>query len=210
MLSYPSSDARLANAPTMRLFTALDLPDALRDACATYADRLRDAFIESEISVRWTDPVTYHTTIRFIGECSEDEAEIYTQVLEEGLTDVSLPANAGVELNPYGLGVLPTRLSPRVLMVGLQQTRSIATLYKTVTTALEGAGLDEADNSFRPHVTLARLDDKPDPEEVYHILRNIDPVDTSAATVPHLTLFKSENTSEGVRHEGLRQFDLTV
>ena len=192
----------------MRLFTALDLPDAMRDACATHADRLRDAFSGSEISVRWTDPVTYHTTIRFIGECSEHEVETYTQALEEELTDVSLPGNAGAELKPFGPGVLPTRLSPRVLMVGLQQTRSIATLYKTVTTVLEGAGLDEADHSFRPHVTLARLDNKPDPEKVHHILRKIDPVDIATATVAHLTLFKSETTSDGVRHEGLRRFDL--
>lgn len=192
----------------MRLFTALDLPDAMRDACATYADRLRDAFGETEISVRWTDPATYHTTIRFIGECTEEEAETYTQALENALAGASLPGNAGVDLQPFGLGVLPTRLSPRVLMVGVEQTRSIAALYKAVTTALEDAGLDEADHSFRPHVTLGRIDDKPDPEEVYHIVRDIEPVEIPNATIAHLTLFKSEQTSDGVRHEGLRQFDL--
>jgi len=192
----------------MRLFTALDLPAAMRDACATYADRLREAFGETEMSARWTDPATYHTTIRFIGECSAEEANTYTNALENGLADASLPGNAGVEVKPFGLGVLPTRLSPRVLMVGLEQTRSIAALYKAVTTSLEDAGLDEADNSFRPHVTLARVDDKPDPEEVHHILRNIEPVEVPNAIVSHLTLFKSEQTGEDVRHEGLRQFNL--
>ncbi len=192
----------------MRLFTALDLPDALRDACATYADRLREAFGDTEISVRWTDPVTYHTTIRFIGECSEEEADTYTKALHSGLADTARPGNTGAELKPFGLGVLPTRLSPRVVMVGFEQTRSIATLYKAVTTSLEDAGLGEADHSFRPHVTLARIENTPDPEEVHHILRDIEPVEVPGATISRLTLFKSENTGDGVRHEGLRQFNL--
>jgi 2'-5' RNA ligase len=193
----------------MRLFTALDLPDALRDACATYADRLRDAFDETEMSVRWSDPDTYHTTIRFIGECSEDDAKTYEKALDEDLVGTTIPGKSGVELKPFGVSVLPTRLSPHVIMVGLEQTPSLVALYKAVTTSLETAGLADAETSFRPHITLGRFGDTPDPEDVHHTLRGVEAIDLPDATVPHLTLFKSEQTGDGVRHVGLRQFDLT-
>lgn len=187
----------------MRLFVAVDLPDTVRSACETYAERLQAAFSETEISVRWTDPAQYHMTLRYIGECSEAEVETYIEALN---TNVS-PENAPIHLKAYGLGVLPTRLSPRVLMVGLEQTRSLAEIYQKVSTTLRSEGLDEADKAFRPHITLARMTDA-DPEEVHHILRGIDPVSVPAAEVSSLTLFRSEQTDGTTVYEPVHEFVL--
>jgi len=187
----------------MRLFVAIDLPDTVRSACETYAEHLNGAFTDTETQVRWTDPAQYHMTLRFIGECSEAESETYIEALKAEVSRQSQP----VHLQAYGLGVLPTRLSPRVLMVGLEQTRSLAKTYQKVSTVLENEGLDEADTSFRPHITLARMTDA-DPEEVHHILRDIEPVAVPNVEVSTLTLFQSKQIDDGTTYEPLHEFVL--
>ncbi|HHP7238989.1 RNA 2',3'-cyclic phosphodiesterase, partial [Longibacter sp.] len=143
--------------------------------------------------VRWSTPDTYHLTIRFIGESSETEADAY----RDALTSVDA---AAAHIEPFGLGVLPSRLSPRVVMCGSEQTRSLSALYAEVSEALEDAGLDEADNAFRPHVTIGRIRDA-DPEAVHHALREASSVHLPAVTVRSLTLYRSRRGPDGARHE---------
>jgi 2'-5' RNA ligase len=184
----------------MRLFVALDLPDALREACAEQADALRDPLVDREIEARFADPERYHLTIRFIGECEESEKDAYV----DALSSVEAPPAV---VSPYGLSVLPSRLSPRVVTVGAEQTRSMQSVYTSVSEALEAAGLDEADKSFRPHVTLARLTDA-DPEEVHHALRDAAGPDLPETTIPSLTLYRSHLGDGPTRHEVLQTFAL--
>ncbi|PEN15228.1 RNA 2',3'-cyclic phosphodiesterase [Longibacter salinarum] len=184
----------------MRLFVALDLPDVLRKACSEQADALRSPFEEREIDVRWTDPATYHLTLRFIGDCDQEQARGY----REALNSVDAPA---ADVRPFGLRVLPSRLSPRVVMIGAEQTPSIADVYTTVSEQLEAAGLDEADKTFRPHITIGRLQDA-EPEAVHHALRAANNVDLPSVSISKVTLFQSHLESDGARHEVVDTFAL--
>jgi len=186
----------------MRLFVALDLPDELRSACARQAEALRDPFQQRDIDVRWSTPDTYHLTIRFIGEASDTESDVYREAL------ASVDASAA-HIEPFGLGVLPSRLSPRVVMCGSEQTRSLSALYAEVSEVLEDAGLDEADNAFRPHVTIGRIRDA-ETEAVHHALREAPSVHLPAVTVRGLTLYRSLRGPDGARHEVVETFPLAT
>ncbi|PSQ91403.1 MAG: RNA 2',3'-cyclic phosphodiesterase, partial [Bacteroidetes bacterium QH_2_63_10] len=107
----------------MRLFTAIDIPETLRDDLSALQE-------SKALAVRWSDPAQFHVTLRFIGEVSEARAVRY----EEVLADVDVDP---VRCNPYGLDVLPSRRSPRVLMLGLERTDSMMTLYDAVSEGLE-------------------------------------------------------------------------
>lgn len=170
----------------MRLFTAIDIPETLRNGLS--------ALQESEaLAVRWSDPEQFHVTLRFIGEVSEAQAVRY----EEVLADV----DAGpVQCAPYGLDVLPSRRSPRVLMLGLERTDSMMALYDAVSEALESEGLDPEDRKYRPHVTIGRLED-PDPEVVQDFLRAHEEHSFSAFEANRFVLYESTLTSEGAVHE---------
>lgn len=179
----------------MRLFTAVDPPDPLREELASIQNR-------GSLPARWTTPEQFHVTLRFIGEVNEAEARRY----EEALSDVNVPP---IHLAPYGLDVLPSRRSPRVLMLGFDRTESLMGLYRAVSDALETEGLEPEDRRYRPHITFARLDD-PEPESVHAFLRNHDDRSFEPFEVDRFVLYESTLTPEGAIHEPYASFELTA
>ncbi|PSQ85486.1 MAG: RNA 2',3'-cyclic phosphodiesterase [Bacteroidetes bacterium QH_2_63_10] len=170
----------------MRLFTAIDPPDDVRDHLSTLQ-------MPATLDARWTDPTQFHVTIRFIGDASPDQAVRY----EEALFDADMPV---VNCRPYGLDVLPSRRNPRVLAVGLERSDTLMTLYRAVSTALESKGVSPEDRSYRPHVTLARLTDTP-AEAVHAFLDRHDIDSIDSFRVDTLSLYESTLTQEGAVHE---------
>lgn len=170
----------------MRLFTALDPPESLRTDLAEVQE-------SSALSARWTDPEQFHVTLRFIGDVSNEQAVRY----EEVLADVDVRP---VHCAPYGLDVLPSRQSPRVLVLGLERTDSIMALHEAVSEALEAEGLDPEDRTYYPHVTIGRLDD-PDPSVVHNDLEAQEERSFSSFTANRFVLYESTLTPEGPVHE---------
>jgi 2'-5' RNA ligase len=177
----------------MRLFTAIDIPDALRDNLSG----LQDA---DALTVRWTEPEQFHITLRFIGEVPDERAVRY----EEVLADVKAPS---VECVPYGLDVLPSRRSPRVVVLGLDRTDSMMALYDAVSDALESEGLDPEDRTYRPHVTIGRLDDA-DPDAVHAFLHRHEDRSFSSFESDRFILYESTLTSEGATHDPQAMYPL--
>lgn len=177
----------------MRLFTALDLPDALRAAVA----RLR---APDAIDARWTPTEQYHVTLRFIGEASDDEAARY----EAALRDLDVSA---ATCRPYGLDVLPSRRSPSVLIVGLERTDALLELYRAVSEALQREGVEAESRTYRPHVTLARLNDV-SPERVQRFLKRHEAGDLPPFDVDRFHLYESTLTQDGALHETRASYGL--
>jgi len=177
----------------MRLFTAIDLPDGLRNELAAVQT-------PSALDARWADPDQFHVTLRFIGDADPDEARRYEEALA-GVTE------SPVRCTPYGLDVLPSRRSPRVLMLGLERTESLLSLYEAVEEALHAEGVPAEDREYRPHVTLARLDDSP-PEAAHAYLRTRDLSDVPAFEADRFILYESTPTADGAVHEPRAVFPL--
>ncbi|MFP4227554.1 MAG: RNA 2',3'-cyclic phosphodiesterase [Salinivenus sp.] len=170
----------------MRLFTALDPPPALRSTGSDLQDAL-------SLPARWTDPSQFHITVRFIGEVDDLQGEAY----EDALTTLSA---APARCIPYGLDVLPSRRSPRVVTLGFERTDSLLALYEAVSEVLGAEGLAPEDRPYRPHLTLARLDD-PDPDVVHEALAAVDPPALESFQADALHLYESTPTPEGALHD---------
>lgn len=177
----------------MRLFTALDPPEPVRDQLAALQ-------APGDLDARWTDPEQFHVTVRFIGDADPDQAARY----EEALAGVEAPT---VECRPYGLDVLPSRRNPSVLIVGLERSDDVMALYDAVSEALEGEGLDPEGRTYRPHATLARLDDEP-PEVVHDFLDTHDADGLDPFHIDTLTLYESTLTQEGAVHDPRANYPL--
>ncbi|MEF8797242.1 MAG: RNA 2',3'-cyclic phosphodiesterase [Salinivenus sp.] len=177
----------------MRLFTALDPPDALRTKAAQL--RAPDA-----LDARWSSPDQYHVTLRFLGEVGSDRAARYDTALAE--VDAAPP-----ECCPYGLDVLPSRRHPSVLILGLDRTDSLLALYESVSTALEAEGLDPEERTYRPHLTLARLNDVP-AETVHRFLDRHDAGDLPSFRPDRFHLYESTLTPDGAVHDRRASYSL--
>ncbi len=92
----------------MRLFVALDIPDAVRQAIASYVGDLRRVAPDA----KWVRDESYHITLKFIGEWRRDVREVI-----DALQKVEA---ATVTLTMRGNGFFPNPRSPRVFWVGIE------------------------------------------------------------------------------------------
>jgi 2'-5' RNA ligase len=127
----------------LRLFVALDLPPALRDALASRASGLPHA--------RWVPPENYHLTLRFIGEVEPWRAEEVDECL------------AALRGRPFDLALSGAGLFEKAgrihsVWIGAERNDALAALQAKIETALQRIGLPPEKRRFAPHVTLARTD----------------------------------------------------
>ena len=127
---------------SVRLFVALDLPEAALDALAAFRDEAADPAVWRPLP----EP-SFHVTLAFLGH--RDEADVARCVAALEPVEPAAP--------PLALGRV-LRLT-RVLTVALEDpTGGLASLQARVSDALAAAGLyTPEERPFRPHVTVARL-----------------------------------------------------
>ena len=128
----------------MRLFVAVDLPDAVRREIAPIGGGVAGA--------RWTKPAQLHFTMRFLGERPAQN----TAELKRSLSALSSPAFSG---RLAGTGRFPRRGPARILWAGFSPVQPMIDLQLAVESAVRAAGTEPEEKPFSPHVTLARLRD---------------------------------------------------
>lgn len=126
-----------------RLFTAIEVPDDVGDALATYRGGLSGA--------RWIDVENYHVTLRFLGDV--DEATAQEAAYELGRVRRA-PFDVAIEgLDAFGGD------RPRALIARVAPSKDIAELQAEHERLIRRIGLPAEKRKFMPHVTLARLRD---------------------------------------------------
>ncbi|HEX9691018.1 MAG TPA: RNA 2',3'-cyclic phosphodiesterase [Gemmatimonadales bacterium] len=131
----------------MRLFVAINLPDAVRRRVWDATASLRSA----ALPVRWGQPEGLHVTLKFLGEVAADR--------ERELTDAVRACVAGVRpfsVGIAGCGAVPTAARPRVVWIGCEASPPLELLQDRVERAMNALGYPNEGRVFRPHLTLGR------------------------------------------------------
>jgi RNA 2',3'-cyclic 3'-phosphodiesterase len=180
--------------PMARLFVALELPAAPREALA----RWRAEVVAQVPGLRAVRPEDLHATLCFLGSRPESEIDQIAAVC--GVV-------AGEPVADSGFGEvlwLPAR-RPRVLTVSLSDPDgTIARIQSVLSGALVAGGWYAPESRpFLAHVTVAR---------VRHDAR-VRPVElpappASAVRCSHVTLYRSRLSSAGARYESLGAVEL--
>jgi RNA 2',3'-cyclic 3'-phosphodiesterase len=126
-----------------RIFTALEIPDNVRQAL----DMLRGGLP----GARWIDPENYHLTLRFIGDVDDQTAREVAFVLGK-------VHRREFELRFDGLSSFGGR-RPRAVVATLAQTPALMELQAEHERLMQRVGLEPEGRKYTPHVTLARLRD---------------------------------------------------
>lgn len=136
----------------MRLFVAVDLDDAARDAIAAEQKRLQRALGDRGGSAwKWVRPDRMHLTMAFIGEVDAPTGEAIVGVMREPFDGPSF------SLSFAGLGIFPARGAPKVLWVGVTDGGAAAVaLQQHVVERLARVGVAPEPRAYHPHLTLAR------------------------------------------------------
>lgn len=126
----------------MRLFVALELPEAERGRLARLQHGLRGA--------RWVAPEALHLTLRFIGNVDGRQAED----IDAALTTLRFDA---FPLALAGIGRFGEGRKLRALWVGVEENPLLLRLQTKIEQLLQRAGLPPEARKFKPHITLARF-----------------------------------------------------
>ena len=137
--------------PTLRLFTALELPAAVRRQLADLSAALHAALPGDR--VRWVRPEGIHLTLKFYGEVEAAQLPGLQATLAQAVAG-ALPL--ALELN--GLGTFPGPAKPRVIWVGLAgDLEPLGRLQRAVEEASRPLGFEPEARGFTPHLTLGRV-----------------------------------------------------
>ena len=132
----------------MRLFVAINLPDAVRNAIYADAARLRAA----SPGVKWVAPSLLHLTLKFLGQ--QDDSLVGE--FERGLASVA-SRHPRLEVQTRELGAFPNFRRPRVVWVGMTGTEALAALAGDVDRMFATFGIAAESRPFRAHLTLGRV-----------------------------------------------------
>ncbi|MGO9326040.1 MAG: RNA 2',3'-cyclic phosphodiesterase [Terracidiphilus sp.] len=131
----------------MRLFVGIPLADAVARELGNAIARLREGeSSEPGSRLRWTAPESWHITLQFLGNATQEQLEC----LKTRLGEVRASAV------PVKLGELGCFDRAGVFFADVTVTLELAALERSVVAATGPCGFAAETRPFHPHITLAR------------------------------------------------------
>lgn len=125
----------------MRLFIGIAPDDAVRDALAESAARMRRA-----ASGRYADASLYHLTLAFLGDVGEDSLPVIQRAVMMAVRGMA----------PFDLVLAEAGLFDTILWRGVAASPALDALADQLRAALDTSGIYYDARPFRPHFTLGR------------------------------------------------------
>jgi 2'-5' RNA ligase len=145
----------------VRIFIAVSLPEEIHDNLSTISGQLKKRLGEGV--VRWVRPANIHLTLRFLGEITAGDLVQLKAGLEEPVAQY-----ATFPLTVHKIGVFPNLHRPRVIWVGLKDSKALVALHNTVETGMRKLGYDSEEQPFSAHLTLGRINQTASMQQTMH------------------------------------------
>lgn len=192
---------------SIRLFVAVELPDAWKQGLAGLQERTKAALaadgFTADLKPRWIRPEGIHLTLKFIGEVEPERLASIQEALARAVT-----RPPGIALALGRPGTFADRRAPRVLWAGLGATpdNALDSLVERIEAALAALDVRRERRPFRPHLTLARLPDgasEAQRRRAAELAVAVEPPAVEAFQVAKVSLMQSFLGPGGARYERL-------
>ena len=195
----------------MRLFVALDIPEAVRDTLGALTKR----FQKMGPNARWVRLSGAHVTLKFIGEVSAEQVEQIRTALGQ------VRATGPIELRFAGLGFFPNARRPRVFWAGvntqapradsatLPSGSALSRLAADVERALTPVGIAAEKREFNPHITLARFNNAEGLDALRSAASEAANSEFGSATASEFHLYRSVLKQTGAEYTRLDTYPLS-
>ncbi len=184
----------------MRLFVALDLPEAVRRSLADVIEQLKPKCR----GARWVRPESMHLTLKFIGHAIADGDAQKLGELRAALS--AIHSNEPIELHFRGIGFFPNERRPRVVWCGIQAAPNLAEIAVKIDRALGALGIPREKRDFVPHLTLARIDPPRRVDALARAAAQLQSADFGSARESEFFLFESKLKPSGAEYTKIEAY----
>ena len=178
----------------MRLFTALDLPDDVVHNLEAFVARLKPS-----ARLQWSPPANLHITTKFIGEWPEEKLSELQAAL------AAVPERPGIDVTIAKVGFFPHERSPKIFWCGIEAP-GLPALAADTEAATESVGIAREDRPYSPHLTLARIKDRPDLRPLHSAISAAPSLTFGRFTARSFFLYRSELRPTGSVYTKLSEF----
>ena len=180
----------------IRSFIAIKLPDELKLELGQLEAQLKS---EKQPWVKWVDPDNIHLTLKFLGSIAIDRTGEITRAIEEAVG--GMPP---LHLEVKDLGVFPNLKRVQVAWVGIGgDVDKLGQLQQRIESNLARLGFATESRPFKPHLTLARLNNRASLDERQRFGQLIAGTGFKAnytIKVDAISLMRSQLTRQGAIH----------
>ncbi len=178
----------------MRLFTAIDIPDEVREKLRSLTTELMPT-----APLAWSPAANWHVTTKFIGDFSDGSA------MEAALAAVRVP---GFDVEIRGLGWYPNPHQPRVFFAGVAAPEELGDLHDQTDAVCGRLGVPRETKRYSPHLTLARIKIPVPLVEMRRVIGDLPTIDFGKFHVGSFWLYASRMGPEGSIYRRLKEFPL--
>jgi 2'-5' RNA ligase len=180
----------------MRLFTGFDLPEEVVRNLEALQARLRPA-----AQIQWSPPANLHITTKFIGAWPDERLADLTAALSR------IPAPA-IPVHIRKLGFYPNPHAPRILWCGLEAP-GLDALAAETDRATSAIGIPAETRPFSPHLTIARIKEKPELQPLREAIAALPSLDFGRFQARSFCLYQSLLRPTGSVYTKLAAFPLS-
>lgn len=177
----------------LRAFVAVEIHPEIHSAIDIELAPLREMLNSS--LVRWVPTAKIHLTLKFLGDISQKNLEMLTQLLNPEVSK-----HEPFEIKVNGLGSFPNARQPRVIWIGIQGPVRLLALQRGIEAAATTLGYPGDKRPFSPHLTIGRVKQNVNSAQVQKIREALDQTTLGVLGTAYVTevhLFKSDLKPSG-------------
>ena len=128
----------------MRLFIAINFPDAIKEVISEVRDSIRVGALHGNFSFN----ENLHLTLVFLGECNPQQVNVVKTVIDNiGFADFTLALNKVSYFKRDG---------GNTWWIGLKESKPLSDLQADLCNSLEEKGVMLENRKYAPHITIGR------------------------------------------------------
>ena len=158
----------------------IDPGENLKDAVSSLRFGLRNE------NIKWVDISNMHVTLAFIGDTDDPLIKHIGSMLKDAFAGFG-----NIDFNITGFGVFRNFNNPRIIFTGIENPERLAGANEIVKKRLEGLNVKLEDIQFKPHLTIGRIKDLRDKNNLQNLIQKYDGIKLQDVTVSEITYYES-------------------
>jgi 2'-5' RNA ligase len=188
----------------IRLFIAIELPEAIRTALKNAQDSLKTNYPSC---AKWVNPASIHLTLKFLGNVDKTRLDAIIQRTQE----------TSCTFTPFfleirELGAFPDLRRVQVIWAGIGgELDKLQLLQNALESNLVPLGFPAENRPFVPHLTLARIYESvkpPDRKALGEAISRINIQSNLIINTKSINLMRSQLTPSGAVYDCMHSFEL--